>query len=114
MANLKSNQQTSGRFVQGGLVDDFVDRLGWWERRVFPKHSSDVTILLPAKYNMRPDLLAYDLYGKATLHWFILQYCSISDVTTFVQGVELTLPTRSRLFGQMLNPATTLNTKVNT
>ena len=114
MAFLKSNYQSGGRFVQGGLVDDFQDRLGWWERRVFPSDTSDVTIILPAKYNMRPDLLAYDLYGKATLQWFILQYSSVSDITTFVQGLELTLPTRSRLLGQLLNPATTLNTKVNT
>lgn len=111
---LKSNQQSGGRFVQGGLVDDFVNRLGWWERRVFPTHFSDVTIILPAKYNMRPDLLAYDLYGKANLQWFILQYTSISDITTFVQGLQITLPTRNRLFGQLLNPATPLNTKVNT
>ena len=110
----RSNKQTGGRFVQGGLVDDFTNRLGWWERRVFPKDSSDVTIILPAKYNMRPDLLAYDLYGKATLQWFVLQYCSVSDITTFVQGLQLTLPTRSRLFGQMLSPATKLNTIVNT
>ena len=31
----KSNKQNEGRYVQGGTVDDFGSRLGWWERRVF-------------------------------------------------------------------------------
>ena len=100
--------------MQGGLVDDFNNRLGWWERRVYPTDTSDVTLILPAKYNMRPDLLAFDLYGTASLQWFILQYCSIGDLTKFTQGIELTLPTKSRLVSQLLNPANTQNVIVNT
>lgn len=99
----KSNRQTEGRYVQGGKTDDYIDRLGWWERKVFNQSPSDVTLTLISKYNRRPDLLAYDLYGKAGLQWFILQYNTISDITTFEGGLEITLPTKERLFGEMLS-----------
>lgn len=98
----KSNRQNEGRYVQGGVVDDFTNRLGWWERRVFSKSQTDVKLTVMSKYNRRPDLLAYDLYGKAGLQWFILQYNAISDITTFEQGLELILPTRARLFSELL------------
>ena len=100
---VKSNKQQEGRYVQGGKVDDYGNRLGWWERRVFPTSDTDVEFTVISRYNRRPDLLAYDLYGKATLQWFILQYNNISDITTFEHGLTITLPTRSRLFSELLS-----------
>lgn len=99
---VKANTQSQGRYVQGGKTDDFGNKLGWWERKVFNYSYSDVTLVLPSKYNRRPDLLAFDLYGKAGLQWFILQYNTISDITEFESGLLLTLPTRSRLLSEML------------
>ncbi len=98
----KSNTQSSGRYVQGGTVVDLGNRLGWWERTQFPTDASDISLELGMRYNMRPDLLAYDLYGKSTLGWFVLQYNYISDVTDFVAGLQLIVPTKSRLLGQIL------------
>jgi hypothetical protein len=98
----KSNKQSGGRYVQGGATTDLVDRIGWWERKTFPKSPTDVPLVLTTKYNKRADLLAYDLYGKAGLMWFILQYNSISDINKFVAGLELILPTRDRLFRELL------------
>jgi hypothetical protein len=98
----KSNIQASGRFVQGGNVVDLGNRLGWWERTKFPADVSDISLEIGMRYNMRPDLLAYDLYGKSTLGWFVLQYNYISDVTDFVTGLQLIVPTKSRLFRQIL------------
>ena len=106
MATTKSNTQATGRYIQGGFVDDFNTRLGWWERVVFPTSNTDITITLTAKYNKRPDLLAFDLYGQAGLQWFILQYNTISDITTFGQGLTLTLPTKTRLLSGMLSRIT--------
>lgn len=102
MAMNKSNKQSAGRFVQGGKVDDFGNRLGWWEPKVFATSPSDVQLILTSKYNRRPDLLAFDLYGKSGLMWFVLQYNSISDITKFETGLTIVLPTRARLFGEML------------
>lgn len=99
----KSTSQTRGRFVHGGKTDDFGDRLGWWERKTFTYSPTDIPLELGPKYTMRPDLLAYDLYGKSSLNWFIMQYNNISDITDFVPGLQLILPTKSRLFREMLS-----------
>jgi hypothetical protein len=106
MAISNSSKQSEGRYVQGGTTYTIGNRIGWWERRVYKTSPTDVTLTLISKYNKRPDLLAYDLYGKANLQWFILQYNAISDITTFQQGLQLVLPTRSRLFSELLNKTT--------
>jgi hypothetical protein len=103
----RSDQQRGGRFVQGGKVDIKGNRLGWWERVVFPKSPTDISYTVTAKYAQRPDLLAFDLYGRATLQWFIMQYNTVSDVyEDFTEGTVITLPTRSRLFGELLSKST--------
>jgi len=106
MAVPNSSKQAEGRYVQGGVSESIGKRLAWWERRVYAKSPTDVTLVLISKYNRRPDLLAYDLYGKSGLQWFILQYNAISDITTFEQGLTLVLPTRARLFGELLSKTT--------
>lgn len=94
----RSDQQLTGRYVQGGTNTISYGRLGWWERIIFPKDNSDVKITLTSKYHKRPDLLAFDIYGSATLGWFILQYNTIVDIPEeFVQGTVVLLPTKSRL-----------------
>lgn len=101
MANIQingSNLNTQSRYVQGGTVEVFPDRLGWWERKVFIVTADDLFFTIDAVYNQRPDKLAYDLYGKATYIWLVLQYNNILDITTeFVQGKEIFLPTPQRV-----------------
>lgn len=99
----RSDQQRSGRFVYGGTPTLNNNRLGWWERRLFERSPLDVPFVITKRYDRRPDLLAYDLYGRANLMWFILQYNNVLDINTeFVEGIELTLPTSQRLFGEIL------------
>lgn len=103
MAYQRSDQQRSGRYVQGGSVEVVGKRLGWWERKVFPKAASDVEYTVTRKYAGRPDLLAFDLYGQATLQWFVMQYNTISDLNEdFTEGTVITLPTKARLFSELL------------
>ena len=103
MATARSDQVSGTRYSNGGTTDVNGNRLGWWERRVFAKSPLDVTITLTRKYAMRPDLLAYDMYGKATLQWFVLQYNNISDLTEdFIEGSTITLPTKQRLVMELL------------
>lgn len=86
------------RYVQGGLVDVFPNRLGWWEQKPFTATSDDIIVTLTPKYDQRPDLLAYDAYGKSSYIWLVLQYNNILDVTTeFVVGKEIYLPTPQRV-----------------
>jgi hypothetical protein len=98
----KSNRARKGRYVHGGIVEDFGSRLGWWERTTFPKSGTDVLLTLEVQYKGRPDLLAYDLYGDETLGWFIMQYNAISDINKFVTGIILILPIKSRVFNELL------------
>ncbi len=98
----KSNEVPLGRYVFGGKVTDYKVRLGWWDKKIFTKSLTDVAITVESKYNMRPDLMAYDLYDKASLMWLILQYNNILDVTEFVEGLELILPTKYRVYHELL------------
>lgn len=103
------------RYVQGGLTDVFSDRLGWWDGYQLTTAPDDIPpFALQAKYDTRPDLLAYDTYGKSTLMWLVLQYNLIVDINTeFVTGAIITLPSKSRVFSSILsyqaggNPVTT-------
>lgn len=99
----RSDQQRNTRYSQGGTTEVISQRLGWWERKIFPKSPMDVTLVITRKYAYRPDVMAYDMYGKATLAWFILQYNNISDINIdFAEGITIVLPTRDRLFGELL------------
>lgn len=88
----------------GGTTDAYANKVGWWERRLMPFSDSDVFITIAPEYDRRPDLLAYDLYGKDTYGTLILQYNSILDINTeFVTGVELRVPSRSRVDYDIVN-----------
>lgn len=103
MAVRRSNQRRDGRYVYGGTVEVKGNRLGWWERQIFARSHSDVSYTITKQHARRPDLLAYDVYGRANLMWFVLQYNNITDINTeFVEGAEILLPTVQRLFGELL------------
>ena len=105
----------NSRYVQLGLTDVYPNRLGWWERTppVFATDDIMITALDP-KYNTRPDLLAYDLYGKAVFACVVLWYNTIVDINEeFVTGATLRCPSSARLYSSILtsqtggNPVTT-------
>lgn len=99
----RSDQVQTGRYVQGGTVVSYNNRLGWWSRRIFSSSPDDVEIVLPAKYNKRPDLLAAEIYGKSNLQWIVLQYNNIIDINTeFITGKTIIVPTAKRVFTQFL------------
>ena len=107
----RSDRQDSGRYLQGGAVASYPQRIGWWERKVMPTAVSDVTFVLTPKYSKRPDLLAYDMYGTARLMWFVLQYNTIVDINTeFVTGSSILLPLSSRVFTELLAKEQPLST----
>lgn len=102
----KSSDITNGRYSNGGLSEIVGSRIGWWERTIFVKSPLDVTLTINKQYARRPDLLAYDMYGRATLQWFVMQYNNIIDVNEdFIEGTVITLPSRGRLFGELLSKA---------
>lgn len=104
---VNSVEQKHSRYVQGGDTDRFENRLGWWERLTFPKHPTDFNFLITPKYNLRPDLVAKDVYGTANLMWLVLQYSNIVDINTeFISGKNMLLPTTERVLSSMLGRST--------
>lgn len=102
MASNKSITYTEGRYTQGGSSVQ-TNTLGWWERRIIPYADDDTFIEISGRYNRRPDIVAYDFYQKAIYQWVILQYNNIVDINTeFVTGATIRLPSRSRLFREIL------------
>jgi hypothetical protein len=60
---------------------------------VTPQNVKRMTLV--SKYNHRPDLLAYDLYGDAGLWWVFTLYnrnAIVDPIYDFVTGLEINVP----------------------
>jgi len=57
-----------------------------------PESSEDQFTLLTAKYEYRPDLLSYDVYGFPDYWWKIMQINNIWDVFEFTAGKNIRIP----------------------
>jgi hypothetical protein len=68
--------------------------------RPVPSEPDDFLYTIEAQYRHRPDLLAYDLYGKAELWWIFVQrnMSIIKDpIYDFEPGVQIYLPKKSNI-----------------
>lgn len=100
---ISSARNRIGRYKQGGTVDNEPTRLGWWERRVFSPAYDDITVKITTTYISRPDLIAFDVYGRANLMWLVLQYNNIVDINEeLVEGRTIKLPSPARLYSDIL------------
>ena len=71
-----------------------------WNFRDIPPDSTDTTLTLARKYTHRPDLLAYDLYGKVEWDWvFTIRNPDVirDKIWDFVAGITIYVPTKERL-----------------
>lgn len=74
--------------------------LGVMINRAIPKLVDDLSMTINETYNLRPDLLAFDLYGDASLWWVFAQrnpnqlQDPLGDFTT---GTTIYLPQQSTL-----------------
>jgi hypothetical protein len=102
--NKSSIEKKNSRMLQGGIVEEEGDFLKFWERRNFIRNSdTDFVLTVTRQYEGRPDLIAFDVYDRASLGWLVLQYNNIVDPTTeLVAGTQLTLPDRGRVIYQIL------------
>jgi len=98
--NKSSIKKRYCRYAQGGNTDQFSNRLGWWERfDLTDNHDNDIVIdKLPKTYEKRPDLLAFDVYGRSDFDWVILQFNNIVDIEEeFITGSRLVIPNKMRV-----------------
>jgi hypothetical protein len=69
--------------------------LGFMTNRPIPKQADDILFKINTTYNLRPDLLAYDLYGDAGLWWVFAQRNpnTLTDpLGSFRDGVQIYIP----------------------
>lgn len=68
--------------------------------RQISKYVDDVEYYISSAYNLRPDLLAYDLYGSSDLWWvFAARNPNIlfDPLMDFKAGTKIYLPKKERL-----------------
>ena len=74
--------------------------LDMYVTRGVPAAASDQTITIGQKYNLRPDLLAYDLYNDSRLWWVFAERnpnTLVDPVGDFMAGTTIYLPNASSL-----------------
>lgn len=106
MATSSVNKRRS-RQVQGGTTTTYPLRLGWWERIAMLPDDDDLFVTVSNRQDRRPDIIAADYYGEASLAWIVLQFNNIVDLNLeLTAGTDIRLPTQDRLFFDMLNRPT--------
>jgi hypothetical protein len=74
--------------------------LDTYEPREIPRDGTDTLRVLATRYELRPDLLSYDLYGTPNFWWIfmILNPNEIKDpIYDFKVGLRIYTPTMNRL-----------------
>ena len=108
-ASRNAADNAKSRYTQGGDVELFRRRLGWWERdlETLKEDDTDEFITITPKHDKRPDVMAADYFGSALLMWLILQYNNIVDINEeFIAGKTIRLPTTQRVLFDFLNKRT--------
>lgn len=79
-------------YVNTDVVNYYLDL---WVNRPITKYADDVIFTITEVYNMRPDLLAYDLYDDAELWWVFAQRnpdTLKNPLLDFTTGTEIYIP----------------------
>jgi hypothetical protein len=74
--------------------------LGMMANRPIPKLVDDQSFTISETYNLRPDLLAFDLYGDPALWWVFAQRnpnTLVNPLHDFTTGTNIYLPQKSTL-----------------
>jgi len=83
--------------ADGSYLDQYVIRN-------VPATAEDVVYEIAYKYNLRPDLLAYDLYGNSNLWWVFAERNpnTLKDpVGDFRAGILISLPNKQTLISSL-------------
>lgn len=65
-----ANYDSTSPYANTGYTDFFLDVMA---NRAIPKKTDDVYFDINQVYQYRPDLLAFDLYGRSELWWVFYQ-----------------------------------------
>jgi hypothetical protein len=88
----KVTYSTTSAYSDTNTNENYLDLM---VNRSIPKKSDDKLFTINQIYNLRPDLLAYDLYGHADLWWvFAMRNPNtlVNPLGDFVVGKKIYLP----------------------
>lgn len=74
--------------------------IGHYVHREIPSDDTDYDLTVGVKYNERPGLLAYDLFGTRDLFWVFIAMNRdrmTDPIFSLQSGMVITVPTRERL-----------------
>jgi hypothetical protein len=63
-----------------------------YKRIPIPTSEADQFMVLTSKYEYRPDLLSFDVYGTVDFWWQIMQANNIYDIFDFKIGINIRIP----------------------
>jgi hypothetical protein len=84
-------------YANTNSIDFYLDI---WENTVNLSTTGDTSIEIHTKYNLRPDLMAYDMYGSPNYWWvFALKNKDklIDPVEDFKAGLTIVVPPKNGL-----------------
>jgi hypothetical protein len=90
-----SNSASTSRYNNTPFVSRKVNYLDYWKYTSIQLSANDSQYQLDGKYNLRPDLLSYDLYGTIDLWWvfMVANPDVIKDpIYDFVTGTIIYIP----------------------
>lgn len=73
-----------------------------WVPKSIPRSIEDKEIVIESKYDERPDLLAYDLFGDSRLWWVFSLFnmdVLIDPIGDFKSGTTITVPAERTIEG---------------
>lgn len=82
----------SSPYFNTNVVDNYLDVM---INRPIPRSVDDEYVTISPVYNLRPDMMAYDLYGDPRLWWVFAQRnpnTLVDPINDFVTGVKIYLP----------------------
>ena len=97
MATRKASYNNDSPWADTGLYRLGLDVM---DHRSIPRFADDRLFEIEPKYNLRPDLLAYDLYGSEKLWWVFAARnpSALKDpLFHFVTGNKIFVPKRETL-----------------
>ncbi len=86
-------------------INFLIQYLDFYQNRPVRSDVSDELIAVDPKFHQRPDLLSNDLYGTPDLWWtFAVRNPNliIDPIYDLVSGMEIFVPTRQRMFSNIL------------
>lgn len=97
-----SNNSIFSQYYNTGIINNTY--LDIWSERNVPARIDDQMFEINAIYNLRPDLLASDLYGDSRLWWVFAERNpnALKDpLGDFVVGTKIYIPQKSYLFSAL-------------